>query len=71
MYSQHQGGNENQITTNASEISSTETVVSLHTKSILVSSSVRRRFEVPLGGAGFRKSLLHCATGLVSRIHII
>ena len=35
LYSLHQGGNENQITTNATAISSTKMVVSLYAESIL------------------------------------
>ena len=63
----------NQITTNTTAISSTEAVVSSHTKSILWIAQAARTdvSKCLLGGAGFRKSPLHCATGLVSHIHIM
>ena len=63
----------NQTTTNATAISSTKLVVSLHAKSILWIAHAARSdvSKCLLEAFSFRISPLHCATRLVSRVHIV
>ena len=53
--------------------SASKTVVYSHAKSILWEAQAARSdvSKYLVGGAGFRKSPLHCATWLVSRVHNI